>query len=217
MNTVETSSKSENTNPSQRRLDLKLEVVTIPVSDVDRAKRFYASLGWRLDTDLSKGEVFRTVQFTPPGSPCSIHFGKGTSSGPMGPLRNIYLVVFDIQAARADLLDRGVAVSEVFHQFPGEERGSGPDPERRTYRSYATFSDPDGNSWLLQEITARFPGRVESDCAGYASSAELAVALRRAEVAHGQHEKLTGQRDANWSDWYAEYMVKEQTGKTLPR
>jgi catechol 2,3-dioxygenase-like lactoylglutathione lyase family enzyme len=198
-------------------VDLKLEAVIIPVSDVDRAKRFYGGLGWRLDADFVVGDEFRVVQFTPPGSPCSIHFGKGVTPAAPGSAPGLYLVVSDIVAAHAALVELGVEVSEVFHRAgPGKPAQSGPDPERRSYSSFATFSDPDGNGWLLQEITARLPGRVDADQTTFSSSADLAKALRRAAAAHGEHEKRTGQHDAGWPDWYAEYLVREQTGETLP-
>ena len=201
-----------------RPVDMKLEVVAIPVSDVERAKCFYGGLGWRLDADFIVGDTFRGVQFTPPGSPASIHFGKGVTSALPGSASGVFLVVSDIEAARAELIGRGVEVSEVFHRAgPGQPPVSGRDPQGRSYVSFATFSDPDGNSWLLQEITARYPGRVEADKMTFSSVADLAAALRRAAAAHGEHEKRTGQRDANWPDWYAEYMVTEQTGKELPR
>jgi catechol 2,3-dioxygenase-like lactoylglutathione lyase family enzyme len=200
-----------------RRVDMKLEVVVIPVSDVERAKRFYGGLGWRLDADFIIGDAFRVVQFTPPGSPCSIHFGTGVTSAVSGSARNLYLVVSDIEAARAELVDRGVDVSEVFHRAgPGKPPLSGRDPERRSYTSFATFSDPDANSWLLQEVTTRLPGRVEAGDTTFTTATELASALRRAEAAHGEHEKRTGQRDADWPNWYAEYIVREQAGKPLP-
>ena len=201
-----------------RRADMKLEVVVIPVSDVDRAKKFYGGLGWRLDGDFVVGDEFRGVQFTPPGSPSSIHFGKGITSATPGSANGIYLVVSDIEAARAELVGRGVDVSEVFHRAgPGKPPVSGRDPERRSYSSFATFKDPDGNEWLLQEITSRFPGRVDTSDTTFTSSTELAAALRRASEAHGEHEKRNGgQRDENWPDWYAEYMVAEHTGKQLP-
>jgi catechol 2,3-dioxygenase-like lactoylglutathione lyase family enzyme len=198
-------------------VDLKLEVVVIPISDVDRAKRFYSDLGWRLDADFAKGDHFRVVQFTPPGSPCSIHFGKGLTAAAAGSARGLYLIVSDIEAAHAELVGRGVDVSEVFHRAAvGEGPLSGPDPERRSYSSFASFSDPDGNSWLLQEVTARLPGRVDANDTTFTSSNELAGALRRAEAAHGEHEKRIGQRDADWPDWYADYIVREQAGKPLP-
>ena len=187
------------------------------MSDVDRAKRFYSDLGWRLDADFVGGTEFRGVQFTPPGSPCSIHFGKGVTTAAPGSAAGIYLVVSDIDAARAELIDRGVKVSEVFHRAgPAQPPVSGPHPQRQSYSSFATFSDPDGNTWLLQEVTARLPGRVDATDTTYSSQVELAKAMRRAEAAHGEHEKQTGVRDADWSDWYAEYMVNEQAGKPLP-
>jgi len=201
------------------KVDMKLEVVVIPVSDVDRAKRFYGDLGWRLDADFVVGDTFRGVQFTPPGSPCSIHFGKGITSAAPGSASGNYLVVSDIAAARAALVDHGVTVSEVFHRpaGPGTPPASGRDPEGRSYSSFATFQDPDGNSWLLQEVTVRFAGRMDPDQTSFSSSADLAKALRRAAAAHGEHEKRTGgQRDENWPDWYAEYLVREQSGETLP-
>ena len=202
--------------PNTRLVDMKLEVATIPVSDVDRAKSFYADLGWRLDADFTVGDTFRVVQFTPPSSPASIHFGKGISSAVPGTASGLYLVVSDIEAARADLVTRGVDVGETFHVAgPGQPPIPGRDPQRRSYFTYATFRDPDGNTWLLQEVTARFPGRVDGDHVMFASVADLATALRRAEAAHGEHEKRTGVRDSNWPDWYAEYMMAEQAGREL--
>jgi catechol 2,3-dioxygenase-like lactoylglutathione lyase family enzyme len=211
-----------------RTVDMKLEVVVIPVSDVDRAKRFYGSLGWRLDADFAAGD-WRVIQFTPPGSPCSVIFGKNVTAAAPGSAQGLYLIVSDLEAARADLLARGVVVGEVFHgvgdthvgadepYLSGTHRVSGPDPKRGSYRSYASFKDPDGNGWLFQEITARLPGRVEATDTTFTSSTELAAALRRAAAAHGEHEKRTGgQHDANWPDWYADYIVKEQAGKELP-
>jgi catechol 2,3-dioxygenase-like lactoylglutathione lyase family enzyme len=193
---------------------MKLEVVVIPVSDVERAKAFYGKLGWRLDADFVKGDAFRGVQFTPPGSSCSIHFGTGITSAAPGSAQGLYLVVSDIEAARAELVRRGVDVTEVFHRAVGEGPESGPDPQRRSYASYATFRDPDGNSSLLQEVTARLPGRVDVNGTTFTSSAELAGALRRAATAHGEHEKRTGTHDAvGWPDWYAEYIVTEQSGR----
>jgi catechol 2,3-dioxygenase-like lactoylglutathione lyase family enzyme len=200
------------------KIDMKLEVVVIPVSDVERAKRFYGGLGWRLDADFAVGDEFRVVQFTPPGSLCSLHFGKGVTASAPGSAQSTYLVVSDIEAARAELAGRGVEVSKVFHHAgPGKPPISGPDPDRRSYSSYATFSDPDGNGWLLQEVTARLPGRVDSGETTFSSSADLAKALRRAAAAHGEHEKRTGgQRDENWPDWYADYLVRDQSGEALP-
>src|SRR6185369_3728557 len=196
-------------------IDMKLEAVIIAVADAERTKRFYGGLGWRLDADFVVGDTFRVVQFTPPGSPSSIHFGKGVTSAAPGSAGGLFLVVSDIEAARAELVGHGVGVGEIFHvEGPGKPPIRGRDPERRSYFSYATFSDPDGNSWLLQEVTVRFPGRVDADETTFTSPAELANALRRAEAAHGEHEKRTGgQRDANWPDWYAAYMVAEQAGK----
>jgi catechol 2,3-dioxygenase-like lactoylglutathione lyase family enzyme len=204
--------------PAAGTVDFKLEVVTIPVTDVDRSKGFYGDLGWRLDGDFVVGDTFRGIQFTPPGSPCSIQFGSGVPSAVPGSARGLYLVVSDIQSARAELVDRGVDVSEVFHRDgPGKPPLSGLDPARRSYFSYATFSDPDGNEWLLQEVTTRFPGRIDSSATSFASASDLASAMRRASAAHGEHETRTGgQRDENWPDWYAEYMVAEQAGKELP-
>jgi catechol 2,3-dioxygenase-like lactoylglutathione lyase family enzyme len=219
MSSTQVGSEAAIETPRARRVDMKLEVVVIPVSDVDRAKRFYDGLGWRLDADFVVGDEFRGLQYTPPGSPCSIHFGKGVTPAAPGSAQGLFLVVSDIEAARAELVRRGVEVSQVFHRAgPGKPPLSGRDPERRSYFSYATFSDPDGNSWLLQEVTLRLPGRVDAEDTTLTSSTELAAALRRASAAHGEHEKRTGgQRDENWPDWYAAYIVAEQTGKPLPK
>ena len=214
MTSTATRSKDPTTDPRVGTVDMKLEVITVSVSDVDRAKQFYESLGWRLDADFKDGGD-RAVQFTPPGSQCSIHLGKKGS----GPAQGLFLVVSDIEAARDDLVRRGVEVSEVFHfaKGPGPFGGvvGGLAPDHQSYGSYATFTDPDGNGWLLQEVTTRFARRVAGDTT-YASVADLAQALRRAEAAHGEHEKRTGVRDTNWPAWYAEYMVKEQSGEELP-
>ncbi len=201
-----------------KTVDLKLEVVVIPVSDVERAKRFYGdSLGWRLDGEFVVGNEFHALQYTPPGSPCSIHFGKGVTTAAPGSTAGLMLVVTDIVAARAELVDRGIAVSEVFHSTgPGQPPVSGPHPQRQTYSSYATFKDPDGNGWLLQEVTVRLPGRVDANTTTFGSLNDLANAMRRAESGHGEHEKRTGQRDADWPSWYAAYMIAEQAGKPLP-
>jgi catechol 2,3-dioxygenase-like lactoylglutathione lyase family enzyme len=202
--------------PKARSVDMKLEVVVIPVSDVDRAKRFYGGLGWRLDADFVMGDEFRIVQFTPPGSQCSIHFGTtrgGVAPAAPGSAQGLYLVVTDIEAARAELVDRGVDVSEAFHRGSSGDRLSGPDPERRSYGSLVSFNDPDGNGWLLQEVTARLPGRVDEGETKFGSSTELSTALRRAAAAHGAHEKRIGRQDADWSDWYAQYIVWERAGK----
>jgi catechol 2,3-dioxygenase-like lactoylglutathione lyase family enzyme len=207
---------------------MKLEVVVIPVSDVDRAKRFYSGLGWRLDADFAAGDDFRVIQFTPPGSGCSVIFGKNVTAAAPGSAQGRYLIVSDIEAARDELLGRGVEISEVFHDASdvyvgadapylfGRLRVNGQDPEHRSYRSFASFSDPDGNGWLFQEITARLPGRVDGNDTTFTSSTELAGALRRAAAAHGEHEKRTGQQDADWPDWYAEYIIREQAGEPPP-
>jgi catechol 2,3-dioxygenase-like lactoylglutathione lyase family enzyme len=208
-------------------VDMKLEIVVVPVSDVDRAKEFYARLGWRLDADFA-GDGWRVIQFTPPGSPASVIFGKNVTAAKPGSAQGLYLVVSDVEAARKELIARGVAVSEVFHgagdvhtgpdvpYLSGSRRVSGPDPARGSYSSFASFSDPDGNGWLFQEITTRLPGRVEGDTT-FGSSAGLAAALRRAAAAHGEHEKRTGgKHDENWPDWYADYIVREQKGEKLP-
>jgi catechol 2,3-dioxygenase-like lactoylglutathione lyase family enzyme len=199
-------------------IDMKLEVVVIPVSDVDRAKRFYTQLGWRLDADFAVGDEFRVVQLTPPGSACSVHFGKGATPAVPGSASGLWLVVSDIAVARDELIDRGATVGEIFHRGgPGQPAVGGPDPQRRSYFSYATFSDPDGNSWLLQEVTSRFPGRVDTDDSSFSSAGDLAAALRRAASAHGEYEKRTpGKTHEDWPDWYADFMFAEQTGKPLP-
>lgn len=197
--------------------DMKLEVVVIPVSDVERAKRFYTELGWRLDADFSAEGGFRGVQFTPPGSTCSIHIGSGVTTAKPGSAQNMYLVVTDIAAARAELVDRGVTVSDIFHRpGPGKSAVPGVHPERATYSSFATFNDPDGNTWLLQEITSRFPGRMDPE-AVFRSPTDLSTALRRASEAHGEHEKRNpGQKHDDWPEWYASYILAEQTGQPLP-
>jgi catechol 2,3-dioxygenase-like lactoylglutathione lyase family enzyme len=201
-------------------MDLKLEIVVVPVSDVDRAKRFYEKLGWRLDADIAAGNELRVVQFTPPGSACSFFIGKGLTPAAPGSLQGLYLIVSDIEAARAEIAGRGVEISEVFHGGGGffykAGREPGPDPQHTSYRSFASFSDSDGNGWILQEITTRLPGRVAGDTT-YTSASDLASALRRAEAAHGEHEKLTGKRDENWPEWYAAYMVAERSGGELPK
>jgi catechol 2,3-dioxygenase-like lactoylglutathione lyase family enzyme len=208
-----------------KNVELRLEAVVIPVSDVDRAKGFYGGLGWRLDADFSFDNGFRVVQFTPSGSGCSVQFGTNMTSAAPGSAQGLYLIVSDIEVARDALVAGGVEVSEVFHagapgaQFQPEgtsDRVSGLAPDHASYFSFATFSDPDGNGWLLQEVTTRLPGRVEAAETVFGSATDLASALRRAEAAHGEHEKRTGQRDAEWPDWYAAYMVAEQAGTELP-
>jgi catechol 2,3-dioxygenase-like lactoylglutathione lyase family enzyme len=214
--------------PKASAVDMKLEVVVIPVSDVDRAKAFYASLGWRLDADYASGDDYRVIQFTPPGSSASVIFGTNVTAAAPGSAQGLYLVVSDIAAARKELLDRGIKVGDVFHDAGGVYAGTdepylfgrlrigGEDPEHRSYRSFASFSDPDGNGWLFQQVTERLPGRVE-DVTTFTASPDLAAALRRAAAAHGEHEKRNGgQHDANWPDWYAEYIVREQAGQPLP-
>jgi catechol 2,3-dioxygenase-like lactoylglutathione lyase family enzyme len=210
-------------------VDMKFEVVVIPVSDVDRAKEFYGNLGWRLDADYDNGNDFRVIQFTPPGSGCSVIFGKNVTAAAPGSAQGMYLIVSDIAAARDELLSRGVEISEVFHDAGGVYAGTdepylfgrlrvdGPDSEHRSYRSFASFHDPDGNGWLFQEVTTRLPGRIDAAATSFGSASDLASAFRRAEAAHGEHEKRTGQRDANWADWYAAYMVAEQAGAELPQ
>jgi catechol 2,3-dioxygenase-like lactoylglutathione lyase family enzyme len=215
MSTTATRSKDSTTDGRVGQVDMKLEVITIPVSDIDRAKEFYGRLGWRLDADFKDGGE-RAVQLTPPGSQCSIHLGMNAP----GPAQGIFLIVSDFEAARDDLLRRGVEVSEVFHfakaPAPFGGRVSGVAPGHISYGSYAGFKDPDGNGWVLQEVTTRFPGRVAGDTT-YASGSDLADALRRAEAAHGEHEKRIGVRDADWPSWYAEYMRREQSGEELPK
>jgi catechol 2,3-dioxygenase-like lactoylglutathione lyase family enzyme len=207
-------------------VDMGLEVVVIPVSDVDRAKDFYSGLGWRLDADVATGDAFRLIQFTPPGSGCSVQFGSDLTSAVPGSLQSTYLIVSDIAAVRDELANKDVEVNEVFHcetgfacrfggaAAPGRVSGRGPDDG--SYSSFASFSDPDGNTWLLQEVTTRLPGRIDSAATSFASVADLSQALQRAAAAHGEHEARTGQADANWPDWYADYMVREQAGQELP-
>jgi catechol 2,3-dioxygenase-like lactoylglutathione lyase family enzyme len=206
-------------------VDLKLEVVVIPVADVDRSKAFYAGLGWRLDADFAFDNGFRVVQFTPPGSPCSLQFGTMMTTAVPGAAQGTYLVVSDIAAAHDELARLGVEVSEVFHaETPGAQfqpddtagRVAGRAPESGTYSTFVTFADPDGNTWLVQEITNRLPGRIDSNETSYASVADLANAMRRAEAAHGKHEARTGVRDEEWPTWYATYMAAEQAGTELP-
>jgi catechol 2,3-dioxygenase-like lactoylglutathione lyase family enzyme len=208
-------------------MDMKFEIVVLPVSDANRAKEFYARLGWRLDADFDSSKDFRVIQFTPPGSGCSIIFGKNVTAAAPGSAQGLYLIVSDIESARKQLLGLGVEISEVFHNdgvyvgtdepyLFGRVRVSGPDAERRSYRSFASFRDPDGNGWLLQEITSRLPGRIDPATTTFASANDLASALRRAEAAHGEHEKRIGAADTNWPDWYAKYMAAEQAGAELP-
>ena len=224
MNTTETSnvqSSAVNTGLA----DLKFEAVVIPVADVDRAKTFYTGLGWRLDADFAFENGFRVVQFTPPGSGTSVQFGSNITTAEPGSAQGLYLVVSDIEAARDELVARGADVTEVFHPgAPGaqfkpaatSDRVSGTADDDASYGSFATFSDPDGNTWLLQQVTTRLPGRIVATETAYASVYDLSQALQRAAAAHGEHEKRTGEYDKNWPDWYAAYMVAEQSGTQLP-
>jgi catechol 2,3-dioxygenase-like lactoylglutathione lyase family enzyme len=213
------------------KVDMKFEIAVIPVSDVDRAKEFYQRIGWRLDADYAApGGDFRVMQFTPPGSGASVIFGKNVTAAAPGSAQGLYLVVSDIEAARQELIGRGVEVSEVFHgnagvhigpdepYLFGRARVSGPDPEHSSYRSFASFKDPDGNGWLFQEVTARQPGRMDPNQTTFSSAADLAAAFRRAGAAHGEHEKrVGGDHSQTWPDWYAAYMVAEQAGTPLPQ
>jgi catechol 2,3-dioxygenase-like lactoylglutathione lyase family enzyme len=226
MSTNETDELKSREAAGFAKVDQKIEAFVIPVSDADRAKQFYSKLGWRLDADFSFDNGFRVVQFTPPGSGCSVQFGTNITSAVAGSAQGSYLIVSDIEAAHDDLIARGIEVSEVFHSgTPGAQfqlndtsgRLSGPAPGRASYSSFVTFRDPDGNGWLLQEVTTRLPGRIDSAMAVLTSANDLASLLRRAAGAHGEHEKRIGHPDANWPDWYAEYMVREQTGKDLPQ
>jgi catechol 2,3-dioxygenase-like lactoylglutathione lyase family enzyme len=230
MSTTEVRSDNATDKAVAAKVDMKFEIVVIPVSDIDRAKEFYERLGWRLDIDYDNGKDFRVIQFTPPGSGCSVIFGTNVTAAAPGSAQGLYLIVPDIEAARKEVLGRGIQISQVFHAggvsagtdepyLFGRLRVSGPDPEHRSYRSFASFHDPDGNGWLFQEITTRLPGRIDSATTTFASANDLASAFRRAEAAHGEHEKnvLGGKRDENWPEWYAAYMVAEQAGTELPR
>ncbi|MEU9836518.1 VOC family protein [Streptosporangium sp. NPDC048047] len=204
-------------------MDMKLEVVVVPVADVDRAKDFYTGLGWRLDADVATGEDFRVVQVTPPGSPASVIFGTSVTSQAPGSAQGLHLIVDDITAAHEELERLGAGPSEVFHDAGGvfhhagtDARLPGPDPRRGSYGSFLSFSDPDGNGWVLQEVTTRLPGRQDPSVAAFASASDLAAALRRAAAAHGEHEARTGAEDPGWPDWYAAHMVAEQAGTEPP-
>ncbi len=217
-------SKNEETRDTSAAFDMKLEVVVIPVSDVDRAKEFYSRLGWRLDADRAAGDSFRLVQFTPPGSGSSIQFGVNLTPAAPGSAQAMHLAVSDIEAARSELIAHGVDASQVFHCETGTAcrfsgigvRVTGPHPEHLSYYSYVSFSDPDGNGWLLQEVTKRLAGRVAGNTT-YTSAYDLAQTMIRARKAHDQYEQRRGQSDANWPDWYANYMVREQLGEELPQ
>jgi len=227
MSTTEDRSSDENGTARVGSVDTKLEVIVIPVSDVDRAKEFYGRLGWRLDADRAVGDNFRLIQFTPPGSGCSVQFGTNLTSAEPGSAQALLLTVSDIEAAQDELVRRGVEVSEVYHCATGTacrfrdgegvfQRVGGPVPDHTSYSSFASFSDPDGNSWLFQEVTARLPGRVDPATTSFSSGSDLASAMVRAALAHGEHEKRIGKADPDWPDWYAAYMVAEQAGTELP-
>jgi catechol 2,3-dioxygenase-like lactoylglutathione lyase family enzyme len=216
--------KFANKPSTSRGVDQRLEVIVIPVSDVDRAKAFYARLGWRLDADFASGDDWRVIQFTPPGSACSVIFGRNVTAAAPGSARGLYLIVSDLEAARTDLIDRGIEVSAPFHgagdvhagtdepYLSGSVRVSGADPKRGSYGSYASFSDPDGNGWLFQEVTSRLPGRIAGDDTTFASQAALAAALGRAAAAHGEHEKRTGAHDENWADVVSAARIAARNG-----
>jgi catechol 2,3-dioxygenase-like lactoylglutathione lyase family enzyme len=216
--TASSSSKQQRYDAGAARVDMKFEVSLVPVSDVDRAKEFYTKLGWRLDDDIVNGNDFRVLQFTPPGSGSSISFGKGVTTAAPGSFRG-GLIVNDIEAAHKALVTKGIKTSEVFHGSPFSPAGriSGPDPERKSYSSFVSFEDPDGNAWIVQEVRRRAPGRIDPTKTTFASANDLASALRRAETALGEHEKSNGQPNAKWPDWYAAYMVAEQAGTELPK
>ena len=218
MSQTVSSFKQQKYDADVARVATKLEVALIPVSDVDRAKEFYTRLGWRLDDDIVMGNDFRVVQFTPSGSGCSISFGKGVTTAEPGSFRG-GLIVSDIEATHQELAARGISASEVFHGSPFSPAGrlSGPDPEHKSYSSYVAFEDPDGNAWIVQEVTRRLPGRIDPAITTFASANDLASAIRRAAAAYGEHEKVNGQRDENWPDWYAAYMAAEQVGAEPPQ
>jgi catechol 2,3-dioxygenase-like lactoylglutathione lyase family enzyme len=214
MSTTELHDQSGDAKVGQ--VDMKLEVEVIAVSDVDRSKAFYERLGWRLDDDAAPLDGLRIVQFTPPGSGTSVDFGLGlTAAAPGSAVSG--MTVSDIEAAHAELAGRGIEVSDIWHgpPFPVEARQPGPDPERASYGSFFSLTDPDGNTWLVQEVTPRLPGRMNATETGYVSAADLESALRRAKAAHSEHEQRTGQTD-DWPTWYAAYMVAEQAGTDLP-
>ena len=230
MSTAEVRSDNATAKATVAKMDMKFEIVVIPVSDVDRAKEFYGEkLGWRLDADYDSGKDFRVIQFTPPGSGCSVIFGKNVTAAAPGSAQGLYLIVSDIEAARKELLGRGVEISEVFHDAGGVYAGtdepylfgrirvSGPDPEHRSYRSFASFQDPDGNGWLFQEITTRLAGRIDSSdddlCIDERSCERVSACRSCPRTARKAHR---AGRDENWSDWYAAYMVAEQAGTELP-
>ena len=218
MSQIASGPKQQKPGAGAARVDMKFEVSLIPVSNVDRAKEFYTRLGWQLDDDIVAGDDFRVVQLTPPGSGSSISFGKGITPAKPGSFRG-GLIVSDIEAAHKELVARGINASDVFHGSPFSPAGriSGPDPERQSYHSYVAFEDPDGNAWIVQEVTRRAPGRIDPAKTTFASANDLASAIRRAAAAHGEHEKRDGQRDANWLNWYAAYIAAEQAETELPK
>jgi catechol 2,3-dioxygenase-like lactoylglutathione lyase family enzyme len=224
MSSVPDTSGMQADGDGQQSATLNLEAVVIPVSDVDRAKDFYVGLGWRLDADVAR-DGYKLVQITPPGSGCSIQFGTDLTPAAPGSAGDLYLAVSDIESARGELVTRGADVSDVFHEqqlgarfhpVGASDRLAGIASEHKSYGSFASFKDPDGNGWLLQEITTRLPGRVDPAATAFASAGDLANALRRAEAAHGKHEQRIGREDPDWPDWYADYMVREQAGQELP-
>jgi len=218
MSQTGSSMKQQKSDAGVARVDMKLEVDIIPVSDVEQSKQFYKRLGWRLDGDVAPADSVRIVQFTPPGSGCSVTFGKGITAAAPGSAEG-GLIVSDIDAAHEELAGRGVNVSGVWHgaPFPPEARLSGRDPKRTSYGSFFSFNDPDGNTWLVQEVTTRLSGRIDPATTTFASANDLASAMRRAAAAHSEHEKHNGKNDANWPDWYAAYMAAEQAGTETPR
>jgi catechol 2,3-dioxygenase-like lactoylglutathione lyase family enzyme len=233
MSAADTQSQTTTSQPTPGRVDLKLEVIPLPVADVDRAKEFYTRAGWRLDADTSPSDDLRTVQMTPPGSPCSVIFGKNITSTAPGSAQGMHLIVADIEAALKGLAEHGIATSSAYHCRSGfacrwgdaggtfrgagaDGRCDGPAPDRTSYGSFASFQDPDGNTWILQEVTTRRPGRIDTGITAFTSASDLAEAMRRASAAHGRHEERIGKADPDWPDWYAEYMAREQAGDELP-
>jgi predicted enzyme related to lactoylglutathione lyase len=203
-------------------MDTKLEVIVIPVDDVDRAVLFYKGIGWRLDADFTADDL-RVVQVTPPGSPTSVIFGTNVTTASPGSADGMMLVVADLAAVRAGLVEDGVEVSEifadqggVFHHGGETKRISPPAGDNSSYGLFASFQDPDGNTWYLQQVTTRLPGRIDTGDTTFASADDLDAALRRAAAAHGEHEARTGRADPDWPAWYADYLVSEQHGTELP-
>jgi catechol 2,3-dioxygenase-like lactoylglutathione lyase family enzyme len=232
MSATDQQTQTEST-PHEPKADMKLEVLLLPISDVDRAKDFYTRAGWRLDADRASSSELRVVQVTPPGSACSVIFGTNLTSAAPGSAQGTHLVVSDIEEARGALLAGGIEVSPSYHCSNGTAcrfadaggnldpdgagaREPGPATDHGSYGSFASFADPDGNTWILQEVTERLPGRITTGITSYVSAADLANAMRRASEAHGQHEQRIGAADPDWPDWYAEYMVREQSGEELP-